>query len=531
MDEFYGGIQVAFEYQRSFHGSRLANCLFGTNTLSFKGSQVVGRNNSRDLVADYFGLPVDFSGTLRVRPLIENFNAHFQTFMGFDNWAEGLYGIINMTVAHQRRTLFDDGDCCATSSVTTTSTSFPAGYMAAGAISPITSLKAALAGVTTWGEKDTPMQYGKFRFCKKGKTGVANLDLILGYDFIRKECYRLGFYVKAVAPTGTKLDASYAEYIFNPMVGNGARWELGGGIYSHAELWSNDDDKSFMAYLEGYVGHVFKRCQVRSFDLAGDGCLSRYMLLKELLLTGTTYSYNGHLINAINFSTRNVDASIPVKGDASLKFVFRVRNWDMGVGYNIYGQSREKLDCIKCSFPCGNAMQGNLYGVKGCAGNYYLAAPIVGGSIAASTATSDELNATQSTATAYSCGVVDNAAVIPNTATVAVFAYNSNGNNVGPVSLATGGTAAALESPTNGYIAPQQSVPAVETTCPASFNRNTGRAPKQLTHKIFGTLDYTWADCDWSPFLGLGGEGEFASSSDRCSVNQWGVWIKGGVSY
>ena len=100
-----------------------------------------------------------------------------------------------------------------------------------------------------------------------------------------------------------------------------------------------------------------------------------------------------------------------------------------------------------------------------------------------------------------------------------------------------------------------------------------GAQTKGISHKIFAHFDYTWRDReDWIPYLGIGGEVEFAKkpcddccynycnpccstsccttsccttnccttnccttnccdSCCTCAVSQWGVWLKGGVAF
>lgn len=54
--------------------------------------------------------------------------------------------------------------------------------------------------------------------------------------------------------------------------------------------------------------------------------------------------------------------------------------------------------------------------------------------------------------------------------------------------------------------------------------------PSALSHKIFGYLGYTWEDCDYMPFMGIGGEGEF-SGRDNKAFDQWAIWFKGGFAF
>jgi hypothetical protein len=74
-----------------------------------------------------------------------------------------------------------------------------------------------------------------------------------------------------------------------------------------------------------------------------------------------------------------------------------------------------------------------------------------------------------------------------------------------------------------------------------------------MSHKVFGNVSYAWMDRDVVPFIGIGGEGEFGRNekcgaktcANSCATNsacgktccnhvslsQWGVWLKGGVSF
>lgn len=56
---------------RSFKGFRIAQYLFGNKTVSFSGSQAP-KQLPGDWLADYFGLPTDFRGTLEFDPRIDN---------------------------------------------------------------------------------------------------------------------------------------------------------------------------------------------------------------------------------------------------------------------------------------------------------------------------------------------------------------------------------------------------------------------------------------------------------------------------
>ena len=564
---------MSFQYERSFHGNKIAQALFGTSTLNFVGSQVADRTNTGvagccNLVADYFGLSTTTNASLKVNPVIQNFIWDFNFYLGLDSWLEGLYFRLNLPVVWTSWNLFGscnknnscDTGCntscdtvCGTSSASLiTSSTFAAGYMSAGATPTLASFQEALGG-TQFGAMSEAWRFGKFSFCKKDKGGVADLDMILGYDFWNSECGHFGLYIQAVAPTGPRPSG---EFIFEPVVGT-HHWKLGGGLSTHYVLWEDNCDQSLAVWLEGNVVHYFKDTQTRSFDFlssttsASTACdpLSRYLLLKEFNTDGVTAL--GSFINAINFNTRSVKIDLAVEGDASLKFSYRNCGWEVDLGYNIYGKSAEKgcFTGAPCNTGCTtniDPLSGRTFGIKGTEGLYsttYTFSTVAAGVYALnSTAGAQELlNSTQNRATmcAPTLAVnVDNAVTTQGAATgtpVAVgttaLAWNS------ATTLGSNYTLIDGAVNTNGVIIAQtSSTPIIFTgaTDPKTFlSLESGLACSQITNKVFGLVNYIWRDCDWTPFLGLGATGEFAMKRDcsNCGLSKWSVLLKGGISF
>ena len=148
---------LAFEYQRSFSSQKLAQCMFNTNSLVFQGSQVANRS-SNALLADYFGLSQQFSGSISLNPVIQNFNLHFVGFVGFDEWVHGLWLKFDMTFSHQKRSLVNSCNACCNTVITTSNPNFPAGYMTAAPVVPLQSIQTALQGRTA--HKTLPKKRG-----------------------------------------------------------------------------------------------------------------------------------------------------------------------------------------------------------------------------------------------------------------------------------------------------------------------------------------------------------------------------------
>lgn len=584
--ETYGSLAVAFEYQRSFRPARIAAQLFGARPgdtasnsslccdssdenflLNFQGSNVANRD-ANSLLADYFGLSQDFNGALILKPVIDNFIVDFEFFLGLDCWVPGLFFRAHLPITHTRWSLFDtNGNCTPGSSndaierigTGSLNTPFPICYMDDTQVTPATSIMQALSGNFLFGDMQTEWRYGKFSRKRLDKTRLADIDLILGYDFLCNECHHFGLFIQAVCPTGNSPESIN---IFEPIAGTAGHWGLGAGLTAHATLWENDCDQNLSFWVEGNVHHLFKDTQKRSFDFKTQGPLSRYMLLKEFDSNGV---YTGRLINAINFTTRDVRTSFKVTGDASAKFAYRNCGFMADIGYNIWGRSCEKVDvCNNLTGTTANDLADNRFGFKGCEGvcarNFVaqedgVVPPGMFRGDAADPA-STALNSTASNATAYSCGTIDNGQFITTSPVEAGDTISLAWNGT-PATATSVVTLAPNNIPANvvdGVIFAQQSVPPVLLT---RDSINFLGATSALTHKIFGYVGYTWFDCDFTPFIGILGEVEFdgrrgnknndcntltgtststiTNTSTNChddrSINQWGIGVKGGISF
>ena len=142
----WGAFYLAYEYQRSFHGSHLANALFGGNTLSFSGS--LAQRCPGDLLADNFGLSQNFRGTVSFRPRIENHIFDFGFLLGLDCWLQGAYLRIHAPAVYSRYNLR-----ATEVDLTPSVTPFPACYMGSASgttVAPLASIQKALQGSCTF---------------------------------------------------------------------------------------------------------------------------------------------------------------------------------------------------------------------------------------------------------------------------------------------------------------------------------------------------------------------------------------------
>lgn len=623
-DENYAAIAPVAEYTHSMHTESLAKKLFSTTCLTFTGSERTDRA-STDLLADYFGLPVDFKGTLAIKPRIENFIIDLELYFGMDQLSNGLFLRIHAPITHTRWTLGLDAcvvcadkfrGCptfpgCYMSSTplsTTTSTSItpspcstisstsPVGCPIDAALNPLyqnnvdcatTSLREALSGNFTFGDMKEPWHYGRFDFCSRDKTGLADIDAIMGYNFLHNDYAHFGAFVMTVIPTGNR---PKAKYIFEPIVGNGKHWELGGGFTTHISLgdYCEKTNLNLGVYIEGNITHVFSTHQTRSFDFTQNGLLSRYMLLKEFdpvcsngIFQGT-YMYNfcqqfipvsapavpnvptsnpprrNHgLMNAINFATRNCEVHVGLKADVSAKVCVTKGGWTLDAGYNFWYRSEERI-CIKTDCPC--YLDSRFLGFKGtepvCCTSYQIAnvpgttgqtsiiipvppqvttieqfpanaEPRLAGcpDLQASNPNnglpyngmSEPANGTQPDATIYAGGTPANGPILPTDCSVCL--AGNQITTLTPISELT---------PAEGFLN-DMNVQPVFISC-ADLDPHSAEQGRMMTHKVFGHLSYTWYRSCYSPHLGIGGEAEFDAHCDN-ALEQWGIWLKGGLEF
>lgn len=338
MDKVYGSFSITPEYTRSFNKKAIGKYLFfnDSNEMVF-GAPAIATGvvtSGVDVAAINFGLAADFNATVKALPRVENFLVDFNFYLGLDEWLEGLYTRIHAPVVWTRWNV----DLTETTN-TGTSTTFQAGKVKAGTTTPAVatnSIVTAWKGQSHFGDMITDWAYGKIDG-KRTKTRLSDIELALGYNFINKEKGYLGLNVRGIFPTGNKPNA---EYVFEPVVGTGKHWGIGGGIDAKAVLWDKDEDQSFSLFLVGNINHLFKVSQTRSFDMVNNGKGSRYLLLKEFT---SVPAYNNNLINAINIMTLGCDVTVDVMGEGSLDFIYKNGGFTGELGYNIWGRSKEKV--------------------------------------------------------------------------------------------------------------------------------------------------------------------------------------------
>jgi len=517
-DDNYWSLSFNPTYNRSYHNDQIECFLLGKDYFRITGSRVAGRG-SDEILADYFGLPSDFQGSVCFAPRISTFLFDFDWFWGLDRWLPGLYFRAHAPVVH---TIWDLN--IREKVAVAGSLNFPAGYMGSERIARST-LPTSLKGVmdnninpVTFGDMKDPIAYGKL-LMRQARSRFSDVQVALGYNVCCSEDMHAGINLRGSIPAGSKPDPTV---LFDPVIGNGHHAEFGVGLSGHVTPWMNEDETDYFGiYSDLNITHLFKDTQCRSFDLCANGRGSRYTLLERFFSSESsgvhvdgeaiTTQYQGCLVPAINVTTVPIEVSFPVQVDFVLMFVYhRFCDLDINWGYNLWFRSAETLHCRE-------RLCANTYAVKGDAQVYGFDsnAPL-------------KLSATQSRATIfggqsggnfagtlYANDNADNPMQADNTSDVPLTQLNSSDSAAFEIAQANVQTSLSARLLTDSDI-----------------NESSGLMPRALSHKVFVNVGRVWRERVREPFVGVGAELEWRCRcvGDNSAVSQWGIWIKGGFT-
>ncbi len=341
--------------------------------------------------------------------------------------------------------------------------------------------------------------YNLFNFNPCGKWQLADIPIMIGYDFCKSDATHLGVYLKFVIPTGTKIDQCLLKYVLTPVIGNGHHFEFGVGLSGHANLWVCDTS-SFGVYGDGYIDRMFGTCQTRTFDLKGQP-MSRYALLYPL--TGdqaTGYANSNTMVAAgdINLYQGDVTAT---RGELMLDFIWACKNWEVGLGYAFSGQTAESMSCNSCVA----SSESSAYA-------------LVGNALQQTIGVGPVSTDSWETAT-FDVSGYDNATTFPKSN----FFY-----------LGSTDSAAQVASGENAAYSYGDSAVLDDAAILLSNNNLQGNCSGlmsgQVLNRIFGHIDYVWRDCAWQPEIGIVGSYGFVPQG-KPTANYWDLGARIGFAF
>jgi hypothetical protein len=190
--------------------------------------------------------------------------------------------------------------------------------------------------------------YGKVACdCPEAKLGLADIDIKIGGEILPCADAHFAFYGGLIIPTGNK---AKAEYVFEPIVGNGGHFGLETGMEGGYIIWKNDaKNRWFSTEFSTNTQYLFKNTQKRSFDVKNKPW-SRYQAVyankaqaQEAIDTENPYLFTP----GINVFTSNVEVTPRLAHNISSALVYNASGFRIEAGYNLFCRQSEcvKLDC------------------------------------------------------------------------------------------------------------------------------------------------------------------------------------------
>jgi len=309
-------------------------------------------------------------------------------------------------------------------------------------------------------------QYGKIKTDGSlKKTRLADIDFRIGYEWLQLTPYHLESFVGIIIPTGNRPDA---EFLFEPIVGNGKHVALEWGATYEMDIWDNECREMYISLELSAVGkYLFKKKQIRSLDLKYKPW-SRYIQLYRTEAEAQTAATSGDPFGftpGINVLTREVDVTPGYQAYMNTAFILEWRYFNFEVGHNLLARRSE---CVELSESWTEKAaikafigQGFTSPIRDITGNGY-------------TETASQTN---------------------------------------PPFI--------LPAPLANY--PQSIIKE------SDLDLSSAATPAMLAHTFYGNFEYVFDICDWPLFIDFGASYTFAHSNNV--VQKWMLWGKFGIAF
>ncbi|QQR49257.1 hypothetical protein IPF37_00210 [bacterium] len=185
--------------------------------------------------------------------------------------------------------------------------------------------------------QQVPLAFGKIDG-DRSKTGIADLDLALGYKYFQSDTAHAFVSVFVTIPTGSKVRGTY---LFEPVYGNGHHVGLGANIYAGAQVWSGEQGKLRVDGCLNY-SYLFEGTETRTIGLKNvtDGNSEP---LSHYYLGARNGQVNKPFFPLANVLTRDMRVQPNSQIDALLNLSFQNKHCVVEIGYNLYWKDQESL--------------------------------------------------------------------------------------------------------------------------------------------------------------------------------------------
>jgi hypothetical protein len=352
--------------------------------------------------------------------------------------------------------------------------------------------------------KRAVLHYGRIAPDTQSIIRLTDIAVTLGYNVYEDEKGWAGAGFKVSFPTG---NIPLAVYMLEPIYGRGGLWGVGGEVSAFYKIWENEIGNQHLTFsLQGEVEHLMhgRRPSMRSFDLKLNGPGSKYMLVQQY---NSNYRFGtdvldrlpSYLTPAVNITTLPVYSNFSVEGAIAIMLDYERNDWNIALGGEFWGRSREKL-----SIDMGSALDKGYENLNDFA--------VVGRQVSSYTISNNSPNTLINT---YYC---EPRATINESQDPVILAGTYPGNLSAPTSVPEGIKDARL----------------AENRIPAKLDEALDIFGAQVSHvftgKIFGHCGYNWKDDNYSPSVALVYGAEFTNTTNNV-IQLWSLGIQGSLNF
>lgn len=205
----------------------------------------------------------------------------------------------------------------------------------------VNELKATGAGAfkdlsTILGDKNKDLKFARIKDGKSEATGIADIDIHVGYEFLDKETYHACIDLGLTIPTGND---NKGEHVFEAIYGNGQHFGLGAGLGFGARIWGDHHHNlNLNAGLQ--YRYLFQAAEKRTLGLKSGSTVTpfgQYQALKA-----ATGEFKDQ-VAAANVTTLNVNVTPGSQLDGIVSLAYNNGGFLVDGGYNLYFREEESL--------------------------------------------------------------------------------------------------------------------------------------------------------------------------------------------
>lgn len=345
-DKFGANFQVAGFYQASNNKRHLGRYFGVTNHWR---ANIVQDNiwvSSPDMDAQLYPTDVfhNFNNAepeklwskLTFRPKQESYGVRIDYHQKLDQIYKGLYLKVNMPIVRAKNSL-------GYTSTANTKQHLAVGSALTGVSKSFLDYLAGNVVNNDTNNKQVALNKAKFK-STDSNTAIADIDVLLGYNFLYEDTKHVSANIAATIPTGNK---PKGDYLWEAVVGNNKHFALGAGMEGAFKVWE-DGNKCLDFIFAFNYRYLFKNTQQRtlglnfnSYNLTNVSKLGAPVLHGEYILGGK--KGDTFATPLANFLTRDVTVAPRNQFDGMVDLSFKWKGFSLDLGYDLFAKSEEDV--------------------------------------------------------------------------------------------------------------------------------------------------------------------------------------------